>query len=137
MEMQDAGASTLVSGEARLSLPGGMGGFPEKVTFELSLGGCIKLVQGRQRVHQVVGTGYAKCGGGRGCEVGREPPAPLISFGPLWVHQLLHASSWRKKREKALVLGLSSAPATASSWRGSQRSSSTWGSKESLISGPS
>lgn len=67
-----------------------LGVFTEKVTLELALSGCIRLVQRRQRVHQVVGTGYTKCGGMKGHEGGDRVTYSLTTaFWPMWMHQLL------------------------------------------------
>lgn len=79
--------------------------FAEKMTFELALGGCMRLVQRRQRVHQVVGTGCAKCGGVKGHEVRDRVTCPLDTpFWPMSMHQLLRFFELEEEERKTLVL---------------------------------
>lgn len=79
--------------------------FTEKMTFELALGGCIRLVQRRQRAHQVVGTGREKCGGVKGREGGDRVTCPLdTSFWPVWMHRLLCFFELEEEERKTLVL---------------------------------
>lgn len=80
-------------------------GLSEKVTFELGLGSCVQLVQGRQSVRQVVGTDYAKCRGVTGYEGGDKVTCSLaMSFWPMWVHQLLHFFQQEEEEERASMV---------------------------------